>query len=539
MKSRRSKTHNRFMTVLKVSTLSCCAFLFLLIVALLFSPKPFYREGFKNLTDINKYAASLDELTKMDSDNAVKPDFSTFYKRYQSTVSKNIKEKFLGLLNKVHIVKSPVFSASFFKSMLDDLNKAREAKGYKGTIANKITATATSKFVIWGDLQGAFHSLARSLGKLKDLGIINEDLKILNQDYFFIFLGNIPSRSPFSMETLGLVMRLMQVNPDQVVYVKGSHETDDYWQEHTLKTELKIRAAHLSTTQNPIEADVSKFFNSLPTIIYLAGSQMSEFVRMAYSSRSSLPDAPFAKFLTTKHAEKVSLLSWTGKTPPIEGSAQPFTIKAVVKIEKKRETYQQSDGLRLLPADMGVTSWTILSAPTLAAGMGFKFFNDTFSVIDAAEKMDDWKITLYFQDRRQMAGFLTKQFYLTSGLDGATARPAVGSVTAPAQAVQQVVPAAPQLQQPVVLPAQTVPTSTVPVAVQPQPQVVPQVFAQPVMQALVQPSVVIQQPMQPAQVLPVAASQVQPVRGIPGVPVAPVVQSQPVVPVAQLPLSGR
>ncbi len=525
MKSHRSRKHNRFLAVLKVSALSCCLFLLLLTVGLFFAPKPFYHEGFKNLTDISKYAASLDELTKMDSDNAVKPDFSTFYKRYQSTVSKNIKEKVLCLLNKVHLVKAPVFSASFFKSMLDNLNKTREGKGYKGPIANKITATASSKFVVWGDLQGAFHSLVRSLGKLKDLGIINEDLKILNQDHFFIFLGNVPNRSPFSMETLGLVMRLMQVNPDQVLYLKGSHETDDYWQEHTLKTELKLRASHLSSAKITIEAEMSKFFESLPTIIFLAGLQNNEFVRMAYSSRTSLPDAPFAKFLTTKHPEKVALLTWTGKTPPAEAAAQPFTIKAVVKIEKKRETYQQSDGLRLMPADMGATSWTMLSAPTLAAEMGFKFFNDTFSVIDAAEKMDDWKITIYYQDRRQKSGYLTKQFYLTSGLDGAVARPVAGAFPAPTQSAQQAVPVVPQSQPSAVLPVQTVATSTVPVAVTPQSQVVQQnpsavvqqVSVQPVAQVPIQQSVVIPQNVQPVT----QSSQVSSGG-------APVVQNQPV-----------
>ena len=48
------------------------------------------------------------------------------------------------------------------------------------------------------------------------------------------------------MEIEGLVLRLMQQNSDRVLYTKGSHESDGYWQEHTLKTELKIRAQGLS-----------------------------------------------------------------------------------------------------------------------------------------------------------------------------------------------------------------------------------------------------------------------------------------------------
>lgn len=438
--------------ILKISGITLGVLLVLLIIGLFVSPQPFYTQGFITLADVQRYAASTNELTPLESENAVKPDFTNYYKRFAPSVMRTIKDKLGGLFEKLRLKKPPAFTASFFKTVLEDVNKTRDQKGFKNQNIARVTATPQSKFIVFGDMQAAFHSLVRNVAKLKELGILGDDLKIVSPDCFIIFLGNVPSRSPFSMEIIGLTLRLMQQNPDRVLYTKGSHESDGYWQEHTLKTELKIRAAGLTKDATPLEPEMTKFFDSLPNIIYLAAPapDNNAFVRFSRVTRAKLPDKHFAKFLMTPSKDPVSVLSWQGNALPTpDASAPEINVKAILRVEKKRETYQPSEGLRTLAPEMGVTTWTLLSAPTLAVERGFKFYNDTFAIIEAAGQIEQWRITLFHQDRRKKDGYKTIPYFLTSGRDTpAPAAPSIAPTTAPQTAVAAApapaVPAAPQ-----------------------------------------------------------------------------------------------
>lgn len=425
--------------VLKISGITLGVLLILLTIGLFVSPQPFYTQGFRTLADVQRYAASTNELTPLESENAVKPDFTNYYKRFAPSVMKTIKEKLGGLFEKLRLKKPPAFTASFFKTVLEDVNKTRDQKGFKNTNIARVTTTPQSKIIVFGDMQAAFHSLVRNIAKLKELGILGDDLKIIPPDCYLIFLGNVPSRSPFSMEIIGLALRLMQQNPDRVLYTKGSHESDGYWQEHTLKTELKIRAAGLTKDATPLEPEMTKFFDSLPSIIYLAAPapDNNAFVRFSRVTRAKWPDKHFAKFLMTPSKDPVSILSWQGNNLPTpDANAPEINVKAILRVEKKRETYQPSEGLRTLAPEMGVTTWTLLSAPTLAVERGFKFYNDTFAIIEAAGQIEQWKITLFYQDRRKKDGYKTIPYFLTSGRDTpAVAQPTAAPATPPAQAV--------------------------------------------------------------------------------------------------------
>lgn len=458
MKKRQSKIVHNVLSMLKIFGISLAILSTIFVIGIFISPQPFYTQGFRTLAEVQKYAISTNELTPLESENAVKPDFTRYYKHFAPSITKTILDKIGGLFEKLRLKNPPAFTPSFFKTVLDDVNKIREQKGFKKENIIKVVSTAQSKFIVIGDLQAAFHSLVRDLGKLKELGILGEDLKLTAPDTYLIFLGNVPSRSPFSMETLGLVLRLMQQNPERVLYTKGSHESDGYWEEHTLQTELKIRAAGLSKDSTPLLSDVNKFFDSLPTIIYLAAPapDKNAFVRFSRLTRSKLPDKNFAKFLMTEQKDAVSSFSWQANMPSLDGAFPDINVQAILRVEKKRETYQPSDGLRTLAPEMGITTWTLLSAPTLAVEQGFKFYNDTFAIIEAASSIEQWKITLFYQDRRKKDGYKTKMLFLTSGRE----TPAPAAVQQPVQ--QSVAPQDP----PVAVQAQTV--AGQPIAAQPQ-----------------------------------------------------------------------
>ncbi len=387
----------------------------IIAIILFFAPYPFYRDGFFTFQNVVTYSKEHKEDIPIETPNTIKPVFDTYYSQFIPTSKTKIIWKMDWLLGKFHLVKTPSFSPSFFKTQLEDLCKKREIQKQTGNFIVKITSTPQSKFVVLGNLQGAFHSLSRDIEKLKDLGIINDSLMLTNADYWILFMGDVVSRSPYSMETLSLVMKLMQKNPDNIIYLKGNHETNNYWQEHTLKTELQIRAAHLSKEPIPFANLVNQFFNTLPIAAYITVDD-AHLIRLSEAARAQNPlltEEQYAGFLSEKSTQKISILNLDEKKS--SSSATPVTISVIIKNEKKRETYQTMEGLRLLAPDMGSVAWNILSCPTPVYQQAIKFVYDSFAIITPGSNMNNWKITHYNRDVRTKDPFKPTEYGLLSG----------------------------------------------------------------------------------------------------------------------------
>lgn len=387
-------------------------------IILIFLPHPSYKNGFDNLDAAISYAKATDETIKPDTDDTIRPQFNNYYQTLTPTWHKNISTKILWILIKLGLHNPPAWTPEFFQQQLNDISKLRETNGYKENFICKVTPTLQSKIVIFGNLQGAFHSFVRDLVKLKELGIIDASFKVTSPDHYIILMGDVVSRSPFSMETLSLAMRIMQANPDNMLYLKGNHETANYWQEHSLKKELQTRAAHLSSEDIPLANEVNRFFNTLPLAIYISEPKETpqEFVRISDSGRGQnklLTEYFFAKFLTAKTDKKITCLQLTETQS--EQTGQPIDIKVIFKGEKKRETFQPHQGLRLLPSDLGSTAWTILSCPTPVYQKALKFVHDAFVILTPARRFDDWKITLYSRNVLENKEFSASTLYLISG----------------------------------------------------------------------------------------------------------------------------
>ncbi len=67
-----------------------------------------------------------------------------------------------------------------------------------------------------GDLHGSIHSLLRSLLRLKNLGYVSNEWKIVNPGFYLIFLGDLVDRGEYGVEVWLTVMKLYIENPRQV-----------------------------------------------------------------------------------------------------------------------------------------------------------------------------------------------------------------------------------------------------------------------------------------------------------------------------------
>ena len=368
-----------------------------------------YGEYFTSLQEAYDYATEHEEYPEIDNTDWLKPDFSTFLKQE--------RPGFWSRLLMWTKIKRPAWSVLGFKHLIERIVNERELNGLTGNFVQKISPLPGSKFLIWGDLHGAFHSLVRDLGFLQQQGIINEDFKIINNNYYFVFNGNVVDRTPYSLEILTLVMQLMIVNQHRIFYIRGNHEDKQKWHSYGLGRELKIRARHLSREKIPLSRQLTRFFNTLPRGLYLNNGTKNKkvnVVRITYHGRyfAELDESRFAGFLAKLAGEKPELFRLDQK----QETEKDVSIRALIRGEDRTTTYQKSKGLVLLEAERGATAWSVLSSPIGSHRRLYEFFFDSFAELTIQPKINEWTIAGFYQDVRQLLGF--KQgtiFNLVSG----------------------------------------------------------------------------------------------------------------------------
>ncbi len=99
-----------------------------------------------------------------------------------------------------------------------------------------------SSIIVIGDLHGSMHTLLRHLHRFSAMGLLDlETLEFKDVNIKLVFLGDAVDRGIGSLEVITMIFNLMVVNPNQVFYNKGNHETREMNEKYGLKDELKTR----------------------------------------------------------------------------------------------------------------------------------------------------------------------------------------------------------------------------------------------------------------------------------------------------------
>lgn len=366
-------------------------------------------QSFTTLSEARQYAETQEEYPDIDNNDWLNPDFSSFHKKGMPT-------RFDRMLVSLRLKKKPLWSIHELKKLLRVVASKREKEAFYGRFVQKILPKPGMHFIIFGDVHGAFHSVVRDLTLLKEQGIIDEQFKIIKPDYYIVFNGDVIDRSSFNLEILTLVLRLMDVNPDIVLYIRGGHEDKEHWHNYGLRRELEIRAVHISKEKIPLERLVKRFFNTLPLALYLIADQTEtaiDVVRFSNYGRdfSELNEKRFAGFLESTN-KKNNVFKVENKWL----SSKVVNVKVIIKGEHHTLVFRPTKGLKLIERDRGSVAWTFLSAPTSTFRRLYQFFHDAFGVLTIYPRLEDWTLTLYNQDVRDGTGFKKDgEFNLLSG----------------------------------------------------------------------------------------------------------------------------
>lgn len=370
---------------------------FLFFVSLFYS-QLFYGQSL--LEEKISLAQALTEYVQPDNKNFYYADFSSFYKSRTPSSFMNLFTRDSSVIK--NIIKK-----------IESITEMREKKGLQGKFVQSIVDPHHSTFIVWGDIYGAYHSLVRALSYLEQQGFINKELKIIKERCYFVFNGNVIDRSPYSLETLSIVVDLMEANPDAIFYIKGPHEDKEEWHSHSLARELQIRAQSLSKMIVPFSDIIDRFFNTLPLALYLTNKEpeVINLIRISNYDRT-YKDINESLLVNEFYAQKnnIEMIPLSKKNENTQ-NAKKIALRAVVVDERRSITYKYSQGLLEGKTQEEATAWTLFSSPTLVHQQLFDAYFDAFVLIDVPENFTETTITLYHQDVREKEGFVKKDSF--------------------------------------------------------------------------------------------------------------------------------
>lgn len=141
--------------------------------------------------------------------------------------------------------------------------------------AQKIVAQSGDVFYIHGDLHGDIFSLLEEIKELKSRGVINDNFRIIQDNVWFVFLGDYVDRGQYGCEVLYTMMRLTLANPDRVIAVRGNHEDMGISAIYGFKDEV---FAKFDDNNGSKYEYISRMNDFLPVVLYLGCNENQDVV---------------------------------------------------------------------------------------------------------------------------------------------------------------------------------------------------------------------------------------------------------------------
>ena len=350
-------------------------------------------KGFCTLESAERFAAQNPELVTVKHTSLVlNPDFIDWYRAHTPGVWGHIRSFFS--------LTPPDWSISSFRCLLQTVFTSREKKLYPQGYTLIMRPQPGSRFVIFGPLNGAFHSLVRDLGALKKQGIIDNTFKLVHPDTYIVFNGNVVDGTPYLLETLTLILSLMHANPERVIMITGQYEFRDYWKGAGLQTELDERVSDGAGTSQLL----TTFFATLPLSLILVGPKTKDTIRIV-NLPQNLNDIT-CKQQIDQLPSGGSLICPMSKTRHGE-----YPVSSLIQAENRLVSYRHHPGLVTVPSESGAITWSLFSGPTPVYRTYFHFMYDAFTILTIGKSMAESTLALYNQPVENPSGFKEAAVY--------------------------------------------------------------------------------------------------------------------------------
>ncbi len=324
-----------------------------------------------SVSSLQQYAKGLPEVPEVSYETFdLEPDYSLWHRKREPSYLTRVLRS-IGLFR-------PVWSPQLFEQHLDAILKQRENRMAHMLCLNPLPHT---EFVIVGPVYGAYHSLLRLLTHWVDTGYIDDQFKLIQPDRYIVFTGDVVNGSPYTIETLDIIIQLMLANPDRVIYLAGAQEKNNTWRGHGFKNDL------LERTKQGTLKKVSQFFSTLPHALALFDGTDLLMIGTALAAPS------------------VPSQIQPGQLRSCSLAKEHISVSAVITNEKRLMSYAQQPGLVLAPAELGALTWAIFSSPNRVYQKYYEFTHDAYTILTIGTTLDQSTLSLVTQDALTKSGF--------------------------------------------------------------------------------------------------------------------------------------
>lgn len=298
-----------------------------------------------------------------------------------------------------------------------DITKLIQQRELSGFVHRHVVQVATKpgdRIILFGDLQGAFGSLVRSLDELERQGIIDNNLFIKKPGYFIVFNSNVIGRGVNSFQTLLLVVALLCNNPDRVFWIRGKYEEEDLLYKYGVGQYLSS-VAGLCDDAEVCLSRIIRLISTLPLAVYINYEQGKGLIRFSGYGRDyeQINELKMGDFFQEPFRDPVAIYPIANQIK----SSGPVHVRILLKSLDGIDDFEKgTQGLAIVDYRGGAIVWTPFSAPLLLYQKINNFFNDAFSVIELENDLPMTVAVLYTRDSRSNEPFqMRKRFLLASG----------------------------------------------------------------------------------------------------------------------------
>lgn len=344
------------------------------------------------LTELAERASQIDELAAPDTSDEIRPLFDRFYASQQPSILRKLLQ--------TCCISTPIsYDTNRVRSLLQKIINQKELSGYSGDVVVQLPWQAGDKIIVFGDLQGGFSSLVRSLHYFKQQGIIDEQLRLQDPHTTLIFNANLIGRTPYNLEILMAVISLQLQNPGKVWYIRGPYEESDFWVKYQLRQQLYALGEDNAADHYSLLNLIQRFFSTLPLALYVNYDQGASLLRISGYARDYLPlnERMYNNFFAeVPQDESPALYHLNNRIP----SQIPAHVRVLLHGLKNLEAFKMTTGLSRDEYMGGAISWTSFSSPTRVHQLINNFASDAFVILTLGKTIHTTSIALYLRDSR-------------------------------------------------------------------------------------------------------------------------------------------
>lgn len=145
--------------------------------------------------------------------------------------------------------------------------------------AQKVLVPTGSKIAFFGDLHGNIDSVLKILAHLREKEYIDDSLRIIQENFYMVFLGDYVDRGDHGVEVMYTLLLLKAINPDKVFLVRGNHEDALLNTVYGFKKELCTKFSGI--TQQDIDM-IYRCYDYMPTVLFLGSGSNNDFIQCCH-----------------------------------------------------------------------------------------------------------------------------------------------------------------------------------------------------------------------------------------------------------------